>query len=57
MYLAVERQILEHPTHSLALRIPPIADATQVTIEQIRNLVRLLPDDGQVPPFALPKMD
>jgi hypothetical protein len=57
MYLAVERQILEHPTHSLALSIPPIDDATQVTIEQIRNLVRLLPDDGQVPPFALPKMD
>jgi hypothetical protein len=38
------------------LRIPPIADATQVTIEQIRSLVRLLPENGQVRLFALPTM-
>ena len=34
-------------------RIPPTADATEVTIEQIRRIVGLLPDDEEVPLFVL----
>jgi hypothetical protein len=35
-----------------ALRIPPRADATQATIDQVRRLVGQLPDDGDVPLFV-----
>jgi hypothetical protein len=36
-----------------ALRIPPAADATSATIEQIRRLVDLLPGEGAVSLFVL----
>jgi len=35
-----------------AERIPPTADATQATIDQVRRLVGLLPTDGDVPMFV-----
>jgi hypothetical protein len=36
-----------------AMRIPPTADTTTATIDQIRRLVGLLPDDADVPLFVL----
>jgi len=36
-----------------ARRISPTEDATDVTVEQIRGLVGLLPTDGEVPMFVL----
>lgn len=35
------------------MRIAPDADATTATVDQVRRLVGLLPDDGQVPMFVL----
>jgi hypothetical protein len=35
-----------------AARIPPTADATTFTIEQVTRLAQRLPDDGQVPMFV-----
>lgn len=35
-----------------AMRIPPSADATTATIEQVQRLVGLLGDDGEVPMFV-----
>jgi hypothetical protein len=35
-----------------AMRIPPSADATTATVEQVRRPVGLLPDDGDVPMFV-----
>src|SRR5674476_498039 len=35
-----------------AVRIPPTADATTFTIEQVTRLVQRLPDDGPVPMFV-----
>jgi hypothetical protein len=35
-----------------AIRITPSSDATQVTIDQVRRLLGLLPDDEQVPMFV-----
>lgn len=35
-----------------ALRIPPAANATTATVDQIRRLVGLLPADGEVPMFV-----
>lgn len=35
-----------------AARIPPTADTTTVTIEQVARLVQRLPDDGPVPMFV-----
>ena len=36
-----------------ATRIPPTADSTQATIDQVRTLVDRLPDDRDVPMFVL----
>jgi hypothetical protein len=36
-----------------AMRIPPTTDTTNATIDQIRRLVGLLPDDADVPMFVL----
>jgi DDE superfamily endonuclease len=36
-----------------ATRIPPTADSTQATIDQVRGLVDRLPDDGDVAMFVL----
>lgn len=33
-------------------RIPPAANATTATVDQVRRLVELLPDDGEVPLFV-----
>jgi hypothetical protein len=35
-----------------AMRIPPMRDATDTTIEQIRRLIDLLPNNGEVPVFV-----
>ncbi len=35
------------------MRIPPGSEATSATIEQIRRLIGLLPEDGEVPLFVL----
>jgi hypothetical protein len=35
-----------------AMRIPPTADTTTATIDQVRRLVELLGDDGDVPTFV-----
>ena len=36
-----------------AMRVPPGSDATSATVEQIRRLVGLLPEEGEVPLFVL----
>jgi DDE superfamily endonuclease len=36
-----------------AIRIPPSADATQATVDQVRRQVSMLPTDGPVPLFVL----
>lgn len=33
-------------------RIPPLADSTKATVDQLRRLVALLPSDGEVPLFV-----
>jgi hypothetical protein len=35
-----------------AMRIPPKADATTATVDQLRRLIRVLPQDGDVPIFV-----